>query len=42
MSFQPFVSRWNLRMPRTIAAESCGPYSFAVTVWCTNAACSVP
>src|SRR3954454_13135513 len=42
MSFHPFVSRWNLAMPRTIAGESVGAYSLTVTVWCTNAACTTP
>src|SRR3954452_14868104 len=42
MSFHPFVSRWYFAMPSTIAGESCGAYSFAVTVWCTNVACTTP
>src|SRR5690242_11330423 len=42
MSFQPFVSRWYLAIPSTMAGESCGPYSFTETVWCTNPACTTP
>ena len=42
MSFQPFVSRWYFAIPSTIAAESAGPYAFAVTVWWTNATCTSP
>ena len=42
MSFQPFVSRWYFAIPSTIAAESCGAYSFAVTVWWTKPACTTP
>src|SRR3954464_15412228 len=42
MSFHPFVSRWNLAMPSTIAGVSVGAYSLTVTVWCTNAACTTP
>src|ERR687883_873549 len=42
MSFHPFVSRWNFAMPSTIAGESLGAYSFAVTVWWTKAAWTTP
>ena len=33
-SFQPLWSMWYRAIASTMAAESSGPYSFAVTVWC--------